>query len=135
MLSNYYTLRSLAANLDASLAGGKIEEAFCQSKNELLITCQREDEQRTVAISCDPSMNYVFLRGQTNRAKKNSVDVFKILWGRIIRSVSIQPFDRELVFSCSGEVRLLVRMYGLKANVLFVDERNLVLDAFLNPKE
>ncbi|MCX6145270.1 MAG: NFACT family protein [Ignavibacteriales bacterium] len=135
MLGNYYTLRSLAVNLDASLAGGKIEEAFCQSKNELLITCRREDEQRTVAVSCDPSMNYVFLRGQTNRAKKNSVDVFKTLCGRIIRAVSIQPLDRELVFSCSGDVRLLVRMYGSKANVLLVDERNLVLDAFLNPKD
>ena len=135
MLSNYYTLRSLAADLDASLAGGKIEEIFCQSKNELLITCRREDERQTVAVSCDPSMNYVFLRGQTNRAKKNSVDVFKTLWGRIIRAVNIQPFDRELVFSCSGDVRLLVRMYGSKANVILVDERNLVLDAFLNPKD
>jgi predicted ribosome quality control (RQC) complex YloA/Tae2 family protein len=135
MLSNYYTLRSLAANLDASLAGSMIEEVFCQRKNELLMSCRCKDEQRTVAVSCDPSMNYVFLRGQTNRAKKNSVDVFKTICGRIIREVSIQPFDRELVFSCSGDVRLLVRMYGSKSNVLLVDERNLVLDAFLNPKD
>jgi len=135
MISNYYTLRLLAASLDAPLRGSKIEEAFCQSKNELLISCRREDEQRTLAVSCDPSMNYAFLRGQTNRAKKNSVDIFKTLSGRIIRTVSIQPSDRELVLSCSGDVRLLVRLYGSKANVLLVDERNLVLDAFLNPKD
>jgi predicted ribosome quality control (RQC) complex YloA/Tae2 family protein len=135
MISNYYTLRFLAASLDASLHGSKVEEAFCQSKNELLISCRREDEQRTLAVSCDPSMNYAFLRGQTNRAKKNSVDIFKTLLGRIIRTVSIQPSDRELVLSCSGDVRLLVRMYGSKANVLLVDEQNLVLDAFLNPKD
>jgi predicted ribosome quality control (RQC) complex YloA/Tae2 family protein len=135
MISNYYTLRFLAASLDTSLRDSKIEEAFCQSKNELLISCRRDDERRTLAVSCDPSMNYAFLRGQTNRAKKNSVDVFKMLWGRIIRTVSIQPSDRELVLSCSGDVRLLVRLYGSKANVVLVDERNLVLDAFLNPKD
>jgi predicted ribosome quality control (RQC) complex YloA/Tae2 family protein len=135
MISNYYTLHFLATSLDTSLSGAKIEEAFCQSKNELLISCNREDEQHTLAVSCDPSMNYAFLRGRTNRAKKNSVDVFKTLWGRIIHTVSMQPSDREFVLSCSGDVRLLVRMYGSKANVLLVDERNVVLDAFLNPKE
>ena len=135
MISNYYTLRLLAASLNTTLRGSKIEEAFCQNKNELLISCRREEEQRTLAVSCDPSMNYAFLRGQTNRAKKNSIDVFKALKGRIIRTVNIQPSDRELVLSCSGDVRLLVRMYGSKANVLLVDERNLVLDAFLNPKD
>ena len=134
MISNYYTLRFLAASLDTSLRGSEIDEAFCQNKNELLISCRRDVEQRTLAVSCDPPMNYTFLRGQTNRAKKNSIDVFKMLWGRIIRTVSIQPSDRELVVSCSGDVRLLVRLYGSKANVLLVDERNLVLDAFLNPK-
>jgi predicted ribosome quality control (RQC) complex YloA/Tae2 family protein len=135
MISNYYTLRVLAADLDASLRGSKIEEAFCQSKNELLVSCEHEDEHKTLAVCCDPAMNYAFLRGQTNRAKKNSVDVFKSLWGRFIRSVSISPSDRELVLTCSGEVRLLVRMYGSKANVLLVDERDFVLDAFLNPKD
>ena len=135
MVSNYYTLRLLALSLDESLRGSEVEEAFCQSKNELLISCRREDEHRTLTVSCDPSMNYAFLRGQTNRAKKNSIDVLKLLWGRIIRTVTIQPSDRELVLSCSGDLRLLVRLYGSKANVLLVDERNTVLDSFLNPKE
>jgi predicted ribosome quality control (RQC) complex YloA/Tae2 family protein len=135
MISNYYTLRFVAASLEKSLVGGMIEESFCQSKNELLVSFKRGDEQQTVVISCDPSANYVFLRGQAHRAKKNSVDVFKTLRGRIVRGVGIQPFDRELVLSFSGEVRLLIRMYGSKANVLLVDDRNLVLDAFLNPKE
>jgi predicted ribosome quality control (RQC) complex YloA/Tae2 family protein len=135
MTSNHYTLRHLAESLDASLKGCKIDEAFCQSKNELLIACSDEEERRTLTISCDPSMNYAFLRGQTNRAKKNSVDVFKTIWGRLVRRVSIHPSDRELIIACSGDVRLLIRMYGSKANVLLIDDRDVVQDAFLNPKE
>ena len=37
MISNYYTLRLLAMDLDRQLKGSEIEEAFCQNKNELLI--------------------------------------------------------------------------------------------------
>lgn len=135
MVSNYYTMRHLAADLDGKLRGGKINEVFCQSKNELLISCTSEDEDRCLTISCEPSMNYLFLRGQVHRAKKNSVDVFRILWGRIIRQVTIQPADREIVLDCSGDVRLMMRLFGSKANVLVVDERNTVIDSFLKPKE
>jgi predicted ribosome quality control (RQC) complex YloA/Tae2 family protein len=135
MLSNYYTLRWQAADLNSLLRGCPLEEAFCQSKNELFLNFRLEDEPRTLVVSCEPSMNYLFLRRGVNRAKKNSVDVFRVLWGRIIREVIIQPSDRELVFKCSGDVRLLVRMFGSKANVLLVDEHDAILDSFLNPRE
>ena len=135
MVSNYYMLRLLAADLDTNLRGSNILEVFCQSKNELLIVCRSGREDRCLTISCEPSMNFIFLRGEMHRAKKNSIDVFRILWGRIIRQVSILPADRELVLHCSGDVRLLIRLYGSKANVLLVDDRNTVIDSFLNPKE
>jgi predicted ribosome quality control (RQC) complex YloA/Tae2 family protein len=135
MISNHYTLQLLAADLDSSLRGFTIEDVYCQAKNELLIACGREDVHKTLVVCCDPAMNYTFLRGQANRAKKNSVDVLITLRGRIVRSIAIHPFDRELVLSCSGDVRLLIRMYGSKANALLVDEQNLVHDAFLKAKE
>jgi predicted ribosome quality control (RQC) complex YloA/Tae2 family protein len=135
MLSNYYTLRFLAADLHSLLQNSPIEEAYCQNKNELVLSCRVTNSLRTLVISCEPSMNFVFLRGEVHRAKKNSVDVFRTLPGRIIRSVAIQPSDRELVIHLSGDVELLIRMYGSKANVLFVDKRGLVIDSFLNAKE
>ena len=135
MISNYYTLRFLATVLDNVLRGSEIEEIFCQAKNELLISFRADGERRCLTVSCEPSMNYAFLRSQINRAKKNSVDVFRILWGKTIQEVSIQPADRELVIHCSGDVRLLIRMFGSKANVLLIDDQYAVMDSFLNAKE
>ena len=106
MISNYYTLRLIAADLDTTLRGAEIVETFCQNKNELLVSIRTGDLHHTLTVSCEPSMNYLFLRGRTNRAKKNSVNVFKILSGRILRTVSIQPFDREITLSCSGDLRV-----------------------------
>lgn len=135
MISNYYTLRFLAADLDVRLQGCEITEIFCQSKNELQIALTTEGEQRFLTVSCEPSMNYVFLRSQVNRAKKNSVDVLRLLRGRVIRHVSIKTGDRELIVECSGEVRLLIRLFGSKSNVLLVNDRNVIADSFLNAKE
>jgi predicted ribosome quality control (RQC) complex YloA/Tae2 family protein len=135
MISNYYTLRLLAADLDNVLRGNEIEEIFCQTKNELLISFRSEGAHRCLTVSCEPSMNYAFLRGQINRAKKNSIDVFRILWGKTIREVSIQPADRELVLHCGDDLRLLIRMFGSKANVLLVDDQSAIIDSFLNGRE
>ena len=80
-------------------------------------------------------MNYLFLRSQVNRAKKNSVDVFKILWGRLIREVRLEPSDREMVIRCSGDLLLSIRLFGSKANILLVNDQLTVVDSFLNAKE
>jgi predicted ribosome quality control (RQC) complex YloA/Tae2 family protein len=80
-------------------------------------------------------MNYLFLRNQVSRARKNSVDIFRVLSGRLIRSVTIQPSDRELLLHCSGDLMLSVRMFGSKANVLLADEQKTVVDAFLHAKD
>ena len=135
MISNYYTLRSTAKDLDLQLRNNEINEVFCQSKNELLISCKGEVDDQCLTVSCEPSLNYVYLRGPIHRAKKNSVDVFRVLWGRTIREVTIEPADREIVIHCSGDYRLLVRMFGSKANVLLVDNENVVKDSFLHAKE
>jgi predicted ribosome quality control (RQC) complex YloA/Tae2 family protein len=135
MISNYYTLRFLAADLDKKISGFEIEEIFCQSKNELLICLKGVSESLCLSVSCDPSQNCVFLRSQFNRARKNSVDVFRVLCGRIVRSVSILSTDRELALHCSGDVRLLIRMFGSKANVLLADDQNTIVDSFLHAKE
>lgn len=135
MLSNYYTLRFLAADLHSRLQNRPIEDAFTQNKNELLVSLRVKDDVQTLVISCEPSMNYLFLRNGVNRAKKNSLDVFRTLPGRFVRAVAIHPSDRELVMHLSGETRLLIRLYGSKANVLFVDDKNVIVDSFLNARD
>ena len=134
MLSNYYTLRFLAADLHSRLRNSPIEDAFTQNKNELLVSFRVQDDVQTLVISCEPSMNYLFLRNGIHRAKKNSVDVFRTLPGKLVRSVAIHPSDRELVMHLSDETRLLIRLYGSKANVLLVDEKNVIVDSFLNAR-
>jgi len=135
MVGNYYTLRHLALDLDRKLSRAEITEVFCQNKNELMIACRAAQESDAIIASCEPSMNFLFLRGDVHRAKKNSIDLFERLWSATIERVSIQPMDREIVLTCSGDLRMVLQLFGSKANVLLVNKANRVIDAFLRPKE
>ncbi|HTY35654.1 MAG TPA: NFACT RNA binding domain-containing protein [Bacteroidota bacterium] len=135
MVSNYYTLRSVAIDLNSTLRGAEILEAFCQSRNELLISLRTDSGECCLTVSCEPSLNYLFLRSQVNRAKKNSIDVLRLAWGRRVREVRLQPADREITIHCSGEVVLSIRLFGSKSNVLLADASGEVVDSFLNSRE
>lgn len=135
MIANYYTLRHLARDLDKRLAGAVINEVFCQNKNELLLSLSAVGDRYALLVSCEPSTNYLFLRGEVHRAKKNSIDVFKSIWGKQVEHVFIQPADREIILQYGGDTRVIIQLFGSKANVLLVDAGNRVVDSFLHPKE
>jgi predicted ribosome quality control (RQC) complex YloA/Tae2 family protein len=135
MVGNYYTLRHVAVDLGRKLSHAEITEVFCQNKNELLISCRAGEENHAIVLSCEPSLNFLFLRGEVHRAKKNSVDVFEPLWGGTLERVGIQPMDREIVIHCSGDLRLILQLFGSKANALLLNKANRVIEAFLHSKE
>ena len=135
MIANYYTLRHIAHDLDVKLAGAVIEEAFCQTKNEVLFSLRLGRDRYGLLVSCEPAMNFVFLRGEVHRAKKNSVNVLPQIQGASIEHVFIQPADREILLHCSNNQRVIIQLFGAKANVLHLNNAGVVVDAFLHPKD
>ena len=135
MTSNYYTLRLIALDLNRLLAQAEVKEIFCQNKNELIISCRSGGRNSSIVLSCEPSSNFLFLRDEIHRARKNSIDVFPRLRGATIARVEILPMDREIVIHVGGDLRLLFQLFGSKANALLLNKANRVMEAFLHPKE
>jgi predicted ribosome quality control (RQC) complex YloA/Tae2 family protein len=135
MVSNYYTLRHVALDLNRLVTQAEIKEIFCQNKNELIISCRSGERNPAIVLSCEPSSNFLFLRDEIHRARKNSVDVFPRLRGGAIERVEIQPMDREIVIHGAGDLRLVFQLFGSKANALLLNKANRVMEAFLRPKE
>ncbi len=135
MLTHYFTLKSLARDFDARLRSATIREIFSQHRNELLISCSSDNREWTISVSCDPRLNYIFLRDLVARAKKNSVDLFERAIRRKIKGVSIQPNDRVLEFALEDELTLTFLPFGSAANIFLVDQDRLILDAFKHSRE
>ncbi len=131
MVSNYYTLLHVARDLDKRLNGKRLHAAFSQNKSELIIHCEGD---LFVIANCEPHANSIFLKTSFSRTKKNSVGFFEKLHGQTIDGVDINPSDREVIFRFPAH-RVIAQLFGLKANVLLVDNKNAILESFLKPKD
>ena len=156
MATHYLTLAALSRELNPLLRSSTIQEIFTQNKNELIISAGRSDAGTlestgpSVArsstgdespadlwlhISVDPKLNYLFAAKPGNRAKRNSVDLFKLILGFTIESIAVRPFDRTLTIALRNNRFIVIQLYGSAAsNIYLTDETAKILDAFKNRK-
>lgn len=132
MLTHYFTLFSLARELDPVLKGGLVHEAFSQQKNELLLHIEtgNRDEQWMVA-SVEPTMNYLYVTERMGRARRNSVDLFPALAGVRITNVIMRDDDR--IFDVVMENGLILRMRlfnTARSNILLLNADGTIEEAF-----
>lgn len=129
MHNNYYFLRQLSRQLHQELIGFRIGEVFSQSKNELVISLYKENDDRFVKASLDPSFCCLSFPELFNRARRNSVDLFhQIIDLEIIDIVQIEN-DRSFYFQLGHGFQLLFKMHGNRSNVILFHEDK-VLNVF-----
>jgi len=137
MVSNYYTLRHIALDLDRRLAGAILREAYSQERNQLILTFDpslpqsTEEPPYSLIVSCEPSANFCFLRRRQTRAKKNTIDLFPLCTGSRVRSITMHPSDRQMFIHLESSSQLLLQFFGSSANVVCADVNGNVIDAFL----
>jgi predicted ribosome quality control (RQC) complex YloA/Tae2 family protein len=141
MIANYYTLRHIAIQLNQQLKGWVVREAFSQNKNELILAFEAPSGKsgqvgrEFLIVSCAPSENCVYLSESFARAKRNSIDLFPQILGLTVRSVSIHEGDRQIALQTESGVRLVIQMFGSRANVLLVENNDEISDSFLRSRE
>lgn len=132
MLSNYYTLRHIALDLNDRLRGKHLVEIFSQERNQLIVGFEHQSESSFIVVSCEPSANYLYFRKSFSRAKKNSMDFFPSVIRSKIDSVQIHPRDRILVIDLDVPEKIVIQLFGSRANVVLVDSNESVIASFLN---
>ncbi len=135
MLSHYFTLRSLAHTFNERLRSTTIQQIFTQQRNELLISCSSDTESWALSVSCDPKLNYIFLRDSVARAKRNSVDLFTEAVPSTIVDISVHPHDRILQIELENGSTLCFLPFGPTANVFLINRDKMIIDAFKRTKE
>jgi predicted ribosome quality control (RQC) complex YloA/Tae2 family protein len=129
MITNYYTLFHVAAELHQTFAGRMIEEVFTQHKGELVISFR--EIPAVILIGCEPSNNYMYSRNIFSRARRNSVDIFPKIPGSLIEKIFIHPADRQIHIQLNVGCELVVQLFGSKANIFFTDASGMIIDTFL----
>ncbi len=136
MLNHFITLQSLAEEFSQELTSGTILEIFSQQKNELIISVCTPGTIKSLVVSINPQMNFVFLREQSPRAKRNSVSLFGEVTSAQIQRCSGYYYERSIKISLSDGGSLYLNLYGTaSSNVFLTDENDIIINSFKNNKD
>jgi len=134
MINNYYTLRQIVNEAKPLLDHAIIAECYTQERNRLVISTKgRED--KSLIISCEPRLNFLYVRDMSHRARKNTFDTLENTHGKTINRIELHPSDRQITLILADETMIIIQLFGGRANVYETDKAYTIKDAFLQPKE
>jgi predicted ribosome quality control (RQC) complex YloA/Tae2 family protein len=135
MVTHYFTLKAITTEFGPVIGGGVISEIYSQQEDELVIVVEMNAGVRGLAISVRPKLNYVFLRETPSRAKRNSVDLFPMLIGQRIESVTTATWDRTIILTTSAFSVHLKLYDGSASNIIVCDAERVCVGAFHGAKD
>ncbi len=129
---DWFTLRLLADDWAAALAGARIADAWTQAPRELSLLVETPGgETSTLRLLCDPALTVAFRAPGGGRQKRNTADALPGLAGRTVRLVRAADRDRVLHLHLHGGEQLVATLFGPRPNVFRVAADGTVRDAFL----
>ncbi|PZX61218.1 putative ribosome quality control (RQC) complex YloA/Tae2 family protein [Algoriphagus ratkowskyi] len=130
---NYHFLKYLCPELEKAFLGKKIIACFSQNKDELILETEDANETRFIRAHLLPPQIYLSFPETFQRAKRNSIDLFKELIGDKINECVVLSFERAFYFKLSSGKILLFKLHANRSNVLLYEKnRTAPLKLFRN---
>ena len=133
MITNYYTLIHIAAELEHEFAERTVNEIFTQYRGELVIAFK--ETPAVILVGCEPANNFIYARNTFARARRNSANLFADVPGTAVGKIFMHPADRQLHIRLKDMRELVVQLFGSKANVLLLDANGIITETFLKKSD
>ncbi len=116
---NHFFLKALAAELEPLLMGARLEEAFSQERDELVLLFRLRDggAEWHLRAFLRAELAYLSFPAQFNRARANTASLFTQAYGLAVRGVAAVPYDRSLYITLQNGYVLLFKLHGNRSNV------------------
>jgi len=137
MISHYFTLRALCAELDLLCRGATVRDAYTRVRDEMGMTLDPAGggEPLTLVICVGAGVDVVFLRQGKSRPKRNTADIFPETFGRTISGITAGEFSRVVTIS-AGDLEVRIHLFGnAVSNVFLVDPGGMVVSSLKNGRE
>jgi predicted ribosome quality control (RQC) complex YloA/Tae2 family protein len=128
---NYYFFQRLVPVLTKRIVGNRLLRTFSQDKDELILEFGEGDRVGcTVRAILKSDFTTLYFPERFERARANSVDLFKGLAGVVVQDVLLYENERafSLVF-VSGE-KLVFKMFGNRSNLLHFSSEGKLISLF-----
>lgn len=132
-INNYYIINEVSKFLKKEVTGCIIDEIVTQEKNILHLILRNEVEQKILEFSIEKNYEYLILKENFGKARKNVLSLFPEVSGKTISEISLYAEDRIVSFKLSDNYEILFSFITNNANC-FIALANKVIDAFKNAK-
>lgn len=118
MYRDYHFVNRCVIELNEILHDARITDIYSQEKNKLFVTIPSEDQPfRHLIISTNPQFQYLLIKDEHHKAKKNTVKFFNEIYGESISKIEIAVDDRIVKLSLlDSELFFILR--GGQTNVI-----------------
>ena len=136
MHQNHYFLRQLAPALGREMGGKRFLEAFSQERDEIILVFAEARGKHNfykpffLKASLRPDFASLSFPEQFDRARRNSVDLFVGLYGRVVEKVRVFANERALGIYLEGGDVLVFKLFGNRSNIVHFGRSGEVLDVF-----
>lgn len=134
MVTNYYTLKALAEEWSADLPGCIVGDVYSQSRDEITLALASPEKTWMLRASTG-AFKFIFRSAGYNKARRNVAPLFQAALDKKISAVRIADRDRVLFLDLDDGSSLQFLLFGPRANVLFADANNVIIDAFQRKNE
>lgn len=115
---HHNSLKQINQKILFRLKGAVLAEAFSQDKNELVLGFGLPDEDLWLRISCASPLPYIWPIQKFHKARRNYFDLFEEVLGKKLINSKVVKADRVLVLNLESGFQLILKMHGLKSNVI-----------------
>ena len=123
MQNNFYFVRQLSQRLEQLLVGCTLVECYTQSKGTLVLGfLHKSCEQHYLLGSFQPDFSCLYVSGQMQRARRNSVDLFPEITNKAVTGLVQFSYDRSFAINFEGEWSLLFKLHGNRSNVILLQQ-------------
>ena len=130
MHHNYYFLKQLVAQLQATLPAYELATCFSQNKDELILgMCHPQKPDFYLRAHLQADFACLNTLDDFQRARKNTIELFVELIGKKLLLVQQLQNDRSFLFCFEEDYSLLFKMHGSRSNILLFQGEEL-LDMF-----
>ncbi len=132
----------MTTRLQGICSGMRIAEIYSQSKDELIIALSGSENTFFINAHLAPDFCCLSFPSSLSRAKKNSVDLFRMFMNLAVVDIVQIENDRSFYFQLDGGFQLLFKMHGKRSNIVGLHEgkvvelfrKNLIKDTHLAPE-
>jgi hypothetical protein len=113
------------------LTGTVASECYSQSKDEVIFRFETHGKSFYIKANLGPALSLLSFPPTSERARKNSVDLFPGIIGYRVTDVTQYANERSFSIGLEDNKRLLFKMHGNRSNAILF-ENNIAVELFRN---